>query len=164
MSILRTEVTPELLNRDSKECLPGFLGVEMVELKQGTMSSRMVLKPLHGAINGFLHAGSVVTLADTTCGNATIAHLPKGAQAFTTIELKSNHLGSVREGVIACTATAQHLGKTTQVWDAVVTDETSGKKIAVFRCTQMILWPKVPSGTASQSGEKSPAAMTCGPA
>lgn len=159
MSILRTEVTPELLNRDSKECLPGFLGVEMVELKQGTMSSRMVLKPLHGAINGFPHAGSVVTLADTTCGNATIAHLPKGAQAFTTIELKSNHLGSVREGVIACTATAQHLGKTTQVWDAVVTDEASGKKIAVFRCTQMILWPKVPAGTASESGEQPTVAM-----
>jgi len=142
MSILREDVTPEALNRDSKECLPGFLGIEMLEVKQGVMTSRMVVKSLHGAINGFLHAGSVVTLADTTCGNATIAHLPAGAQSFTTVELKSNHLGTVREGVVACTATAQHLGKTTQVWDAIVTDEATGKKIALFRCTQMILWPK----------------------
>jgi len=114
----------------------------MLELRQDVMTSRMSLKPLHGAINGFLHAGSVVTLADTTCGNATIAHLPAGAQSFTTVELKSNHLGTVREGAVTCTATAQHLGKTTQVWDAIVRDEATGKKIALFRCTQMILWPK----------------------
>lgn len=142
MSILRSDVTPASLNRDSQDFLPGFLGIEMVSLQQGVMSSRMAVKTFHGAVNGFLHAGSVVTLADTTCGNATIAHLPAGAQSFTTLELKSNHLGTVREGVVACTATAQHLGRTTQVWDAVVTDEATGKKIALFRCTQMILWPK----------------------
>lgn len=142
MSVLRADVTPENLNRDSRESLPGFLGVEMLELRQGVMRSRMAIRPLHGAINGFLHAGSVVTLADTTCGNATIAHLPAGASSFTTIELKSNHLGTVRDGAVACTATAQHLGRTTQVWDAVVTDEATGKTIALFRCTQMILWPK----------------------
>lgn len=142
MSVLRADVTPENLNRDSRESLPGFLGVEMLELRQGVMRSRMAIRPLHGAINGFLHAGSVVTLADTTCGNATIAHLPAGASSFTTIELKSNHLGTVRDGAVACTATAQHLGRTTQVWDAVVTDEATGKTIALFRCTQMILWPR----------------------
>lgn len=142
MSVLRADVTPENLNRDSRESLPGFLGVEMLELRQGVMRSRMAIRPLHGAINGFLHAGSVVTLADTTCGNATIAHLPEGASSFTTIELKSNHLGTVRDGAVVCAATAQHLGRTTQVWDAVVTDEATGKTIALFRCTQMILWPK----------------------
>lgn len=139
---LREGITPETLNRDSRDCLPGFLGIEMRELTEGRMTSRMEVKALHGAINGYLHAGSVVTLADTTCGNATIAHLPAGAQSFTTVELKSNHLGTVREGAVACTATAQHLGRTTQVWDAVVTDEATGRKIALFRCTQMILWPK----------------------
>ena len=142
MSTLRIEITPEDLNRNSRTCLPGFLGIEMLELTQGKMISHMPLKPLHWAINGFLHAGSVVTLADTTCGNATLAHLPAGADSFTTIELKSNHLGSVREGVLSCVATAVHLGRTTQVWDAVVSDEVTGKKIAVFRCTQLVLWPR----------------------
>jgi len=86
----------------------------------------------------------VIALADTTCGYATIAHLPPGALSFTTIELKSNHLGTVRgEGeIILCTATAQHLGGNTQVWDAIVRDAATGKKIALFRCTQMVLWPK----------------------
>ncbi len=142
MSILREDVTVESLNQGGKDCLPGFLGVEMLDLKQSTLTSRMSLRPLHFAIHGYLHAASIVALADTTCGNATIAHLPKGATGFTTIELKSNHISTVHEGGIACIATAQHLGRSTHVWDAVVTDQATGKKIALFRCTQMILWPK----------------------
>ena len=142
MSKLRPEVTIEILNERGGEYLPGYLGIEMLELSQGSMRSRMPVKQLHFAPNNFLHAASVVALADTTCGYATIAHLPEGAASFTTIELKSNHLGTVREGSIACVATAQHLGKTTQVWDAVVTDEATGKTIALFRCTQMVLWAK----------------------
>ena len=142
MSDLRPEVTIESLNRMGEEYLPGYLGVEITALAQGTLASRMAVKKLHVAPNEFLHAASVVALADTACGYATLAHLPEGAQSFTTIELKTNFLGTVREGSIACTATAQHLGRNTQVWDAVVSDEATGKKIALFRCTQMILWPK----------------------
>lgn len=145
MSKLRADITVEELNKRSGENLPGLMGVEAVELTENTLKSRMVLKKMHFAPNTYLHAASVIALADTTCGYATVAHLPPGALSFTTIELKSNHLGTVRsEGsVVLCTATAQHLGGNTQVWDAVVSDEATGKKIAIFRCTQMILWPKV---------------------
>jgi len=142
MGKLRDDVTIEVLNRRGGEYLPGYLGIEMLELLENSLRSRMPVKKLHFAPNNFLHAASIVALADTTCGYATMAHLPKGAQSFTTIELKSNHLGTVSEGSIACLATAQHLGRNTQVWDAVVTDEANGKKIALFRCTQMVLWPK----------------------
>ena len=142
MSILRPGISIEVLNERGSEYLPGYLGIEIIELAPNTLTSRMPVRKLHVAPNEFLHAASVVALADTACGYATLAHLPEGAQSFTTIELKSNHLGTVREGGIACVATAQHLGRTTQVWDAVVTDEASGRKLALFRCTQMILWPK----------------------
>lgn len=141
MSKLRPEIDITELNARGKEYLPGYLDIQLTSLTQGAANSRMPVRKLHFAPNDFLHAASVVALADTTCGYATMAHLPKGAQSFTTIELKSNHLGTIKEGGIACVATAQHLGRTTQVWDAVVTDETSGRKIALFRCTQMILWP-----------------------
>ena len=142
MSILRPGISIEVLNERGSEYLTGYLGIEIVELAPNTLTSRMPVRKLHVAPNEFLHAASVVALADTACGYATLAHLPEGAQSFTTIELKSNHLGTVRDGSIACVATAQHLGRTTQVWDAVVTDEASGRKLALFRCTQMILWPK----------------------
>ncbi|ADV02269.1 PaaI family thioesterase [Alicycliphilus denitrificans] len=142
MSKLRSDVSLETLNERGKEYLPGYLGIQVIDLQPNVLRSRMPIQKLHIAPNEFLHAASVVALADTSCGYATIAHLPDGAQSFTTIELKSNHLGTVTEGTVACVATAQHLGRTTQVWDAEVTDEASGRKLALFRCTQMILWPR----------------------
>ena len=92
------------------------------------------------APNGYLHAGSVVTLADSCCGYGCVASLPAGAAGFTTVELKSNHLGTARDGTLDCVATPVHRGKTTQVWDAVVSHRESGKTIALFRCTQMVLY------------------------
>lgn len=142
MTTLRPDISIDVLNERGSEYLPGYLGIEILELAPNTLSSRMPVRKLHFAPNDFLHAASIVALADTSCGYATMARLPEGAQSFTTIELKSNHLGTVKEGSIACVATAQHLGRNTQVWDAVVTDEANGRKIALFRCTQMILWPK----------------------
>jgi 1,4-dihydroxy-2-naphthoyl-CoA hydrolase len=145
MSGLRSDITVEALNERGGEYLPGYLGIEIVELASNTLRCRMEIKKLHIAPNNFLHAASVVALADTACGYATIAHLPDGAESFTTIELKSNFLGTARDGgSVGCIATVQHLGRNTQVWDAVVTDEATGRKIALFRCTQMILWKKSP--------------------
>ena len=120
--------------------LPGLVGVEIITVSREVVQSRMAVRREVMAPNGFLHAASVIALADTSCGYGCVASLPEGAQGFTTIELKSNFLGTAREGHIACRATPVHLGRTTQVWDAVVTNEATGAKIALFRCTQMVLW------------------------
>jgi 1,4-dihydroxy-2-naphthoyl-CoA hydrolase len=121
--------------------LPGVLGVELVRVDQQGVHAKLPITSSLLAANGYLHAASVVMLADSCCGYGCMFNLPDGASSFTTIELKSNHLGTARDGVIECIAVAMHLGRTTQVWDAIVTDQNS-KKIALFRCTQMILWPK----------------------
>lgn len=138
---LRGEVTLEILKERGTGFLPGLLGLEILALTPGKLYSRVAVRPDLLAPNGFLHAATVVALADTTCGYGTIAHLPEGARSFTTIELKANFLGTVMEGTIACEATAVHLGRNTHVWDAVITEETSNRRIALFRCTQMVLWP-----------------------
>jgi uncharacterized protein (TIGR00369 family) len=122
--------------------LPGHLGVEIVTVSAALVESRMSVQKSVMAPNGYLHAASVVALADTSCGYGCVAALPQGASGFTTIELKANFLGTARDGAIFCRATPLHLGRTTQVWDAAVSAEASGAKIALFRCTQMVLWPK----------------------
>jgi len=132
----------EQLNARGQGYLPGLIGIEILSLEPGQLTSRLAIRTELLAPNGYLHAATIIALADTTCGYGTIADLPSGAQNFTTIELKSNFLGTVREGVIACVADRVHNGRTTQVWDAGVTDETSGKTIALFRCTQLILYPR----------------------
>ena len=120
--------------------LPGLVGVEIVSVEPGLVQSRLAVRREVMAPNGFLHAAAVIALADTSCGYGCVANLPQGASGFTTIELKSNFLGTAREGAIACRATPVHLGRTTQVWDAEVTLEGGERKIALFRCTQMVLW------------------------
>jgi uncharacterized protein (TIGR00369 family) len=134
--------TPDHFNRFGAETLPGHLGIVITQIDGSQVRSEVAVKPALMAPNGFLHAGSIVTLADTSAGYGCIANLPAGASGFTTVELKSNHLGTARDGTIECVATAVHLGKTTQVWDAVVTHRESGKTIALFRCTQMVLYAK----------------------
>lgn len=138
----KSESTLDHFNRLGQGCLPGHLGIRIVTVGKDEVTAELDVAPHLLAPNGYLHAGSVVALADTACGYGCIASLPQGATNFTTIELKSNHLGTARDGVLVCTARATHTGRTTQVWDAVVSVKGGGKTIALFRCTQMILYPK----------------------
>ena len=139
-----TTTTPRDFKSFGNGYLPGLVGVEIITVSRERVESRMAVRREVMAPNGFLHAASVVALADTSCGYGCVAALPEGAKGFTTIELKSNFLGTARDGFIACLATPVHLGRTTQVWDAVITAEASGAKIALFRCTQMVLWQNPP--------------------
>jgi len=130
------------LNKRGAETLPGLIGLEILEADETRISSRLDLREELMAPNGYLHAATVVALADTSCGYGTFVNLPEGAESFTTIELKSNFVGTKQDGAIACRAELVHGGRTTQVWDATVSDEEGGKPIALFRCTQMILYPR----------------------
>jgi len=135
-------ITLEQLNRRGIGFLPGYLGIVITSLADRELQAELEIKPHHIAPNGYLHAGTVVTLADTACGYGCVVNLPEGTSGFTTIELKSNFLATAREGTVACVATARHLGRTTQLWDAVVTHQETGKTIALFRCTQLVTYPK----------------------
>src|SRR5205085_2081992 len=120
--------------------LPAYVGIEFVLIEPGHVDSRLVVRPESLAPNGYLHAAAVVALADTGCGLGTFASLPEGASSFTTIELKTNFLGTAREGALACASELVHGGRTTQVWDARVTREDDGRPVALFRCTQLLIY------------------------
>jgi uncharacterized protein (TIGR00369 family) len=139
---LRPEVTLDQMNHRGDGRLPGLLGFRVVALEDGMLAAEIDVRSEILAPNGYLHAATVVALADTACGYGCVAHLPVGMANFTTIELKANFLGTARDGTIACVARPAHLGATTQVWDAVVTRKGDGRTIALFRCTQMLLAPR----------------------
>jgi uncharacterized protein (TIGR00369 family) len=125
-----------------KGFLPDHMGLEWRDAGPGFVKGRFEVKPHHLAPNGYLHAASIIALADSACGYGCIISRPEGAMSFTTIELKTNFLGTARQGSVGVEANLVHGGRTTQVWDAVVKDEATGKTIALFRCTQMLLYPK----------------------
>ena len=124
--------------------LAAHLGIHLVKVRPGYLCAQLEIAPHHIAANGYLHAGSVVTLADTACGFGCFASLPEGAHSFTTIELKSNFLRTTTAGILRAEAHLVHGGRRTQVWDATVYD-AKDRALALFRCTQMLLYAQ-PSG------------------
>ena len=132
------EISLAELNEAGSVGFPGLLGIEFFEPGNGVMRARLAVEEKHMAPNGYLHAGTVVGFADSVCGYGCMLNLPEGATGFTTIELKTNFLSSARGGTVECEARMVHGGRTTQLWDATVTD-ADGKKLALFRCTQLVL-------------------------
>lgn len=134
-------LTPEDIQARARGTLVEYLDLKFDAVASGSTSAHIELEPHHLAPNGYLHGGTVVALADTCCGFGAIASLPGGAEGFTTVELKTNFLGTAREGTVFCEARLVHAGRTTQVWDAEVKNE-AGRTVALFRCTQMLLYPR----------------------
>ncbi len=133
---LTLEAARERLSRDPLAC---WIGYQLDELAPGRVAARMTVEPKHIAPNGFLHASVGIALADLTCGFGSVVLLTDPGDRITTIEIKTNHLGTALAGVLHCRATAPHAGGSTHVWDAAVVSEATGKTITLFRCTQMVL-------------------------
>jgi len=136
---LRPEFTLEAANQRGSGRLPGLFGFRVTAVSDKSLDAELDVRPEILAPNGYLHAATVVALADTACGYGCLAHLPHDAANFTTIELKTNFLGTALEGALSCTSELAHGGRTTQVWDATVSDE-EGRTMALFRCTQLLLY------------------------
>ena len=150
---LRADRDVKFFQELGEKQLPGYLGILVTQVGDGLLTVELPLREQLFAPNGFLHAGTVVSLADTATGYGCLANLPEGASSFTTLELKANFLGTAREGSIVCEARGIHLGRTTQVWDAVVAPSSGGKTLAIFRCTQLIIYPAAAKPIAGAHGD-----------
>lgn len=128
------------LNVVNQDRLPGYVGMVVTHAERGLMRARMEARPELIAPIGFLFAPALVALADTLCAYGTVP--PEGAVGFTTAELSANFISTVRDGAVLCEAKLAHAGRTTQVWEATLSAEATGKLMCLFRCTQLILWPR----------------------
>ena len=139
--------TLEDFNRYGEEYLFGYLGMEFLKVEDDEVIARIVLQQHHFGWNGYLHAGTIFSLADSCAGYGCVRSLPEGAAGFTTIETKTNFLSTVRQGSIQAIAIPLHRGKSTQVWDTSVSSTENGQLLSCYRCTQMVLWPKTDTGS-----------------
>ena len=121
---------------------PGLHGVVFDDAEPDRVVGHIDVAPALIAGTGYLFAPAIISLADTLCAAGCGANIPEGA-SFTTVELKSNFMSSAQVGQrVVGVATPAHLGGRTHVWDVVVTNETTGKTMALFRCTQMVIRPR----------------------
>ena len=132
----------EDFNRYGEEYLFGHLDMEFLKVEKDEVIARIVVQQHHFGWNGYLHAGTIFSLADSCAGYGCVRSLPEGAAGFTTIETKTNFLSTVRAGSIQAIAKPLHWGRSTQVWDTRVSSTENGQLLTCYRCTQMVLWPK----------------------
>jgi uncharacterized protein (TIGR00369 family) len=130
------------LNRASEGKLPGHIGLLVTAVDEGRLAGRLEVRPDLVAHTGYLLAGALLSCLDILCAYGVSTAWPEGADGFTTVEVKSNFLGTVREGAVVFEAELLHGGRLTQVWDARARNEATGKLMAAFRCTQIILYPR----------------------
>lgn len=130
------------LNGANEGKLPGWLGLEITAVGDGVVEGRLPVRAELIAHTGYLLAGSLLSVADILCAYGVSTAWPEGASGFTTAEVKCNFVGTARDGAVLCRARLLHGGRTTQVWDAEMTHEATGKLMAVFRCTQIVLYPR----------------------
>jgi 1,4-dihydroxy-2-naphthoyl-CoA hydrolase len=117
--------------------LPDLLGIQLDEVSADQVVASLEIRDELLAPTGYLHAATLVGIADSACGYGTLAGLPDGARGFTTLELKANFLATAVRGVLRCEAHRAHGGASTHVWDAEVSSDE--RVLALFRCTQLIL-------------------------
>lgn len=142
------QTSVEGLNRANDGKLPGWLGLEVTDVQDGLVEGRLPVRDELVAHTGYLLAGALLSVADILCAYGVSTVWPDGASGFTTAEVKCNFVGTAREGAVLCRAKLLHGGRTTQVWDAEMTNEATGKLMAAFRCTQIILYPNAGRGAA----------------
>lgn len=116
------------------------LGIEITAIGDDFLEGRVPVDHRTKQPFGLLHGGVSVVLAETLGSIAAFHACPQGHLAVG-LDINANHLRSARSGWVTGTARAVHIGKTTQVWQIDMVDD-SGKPICASRITMAILAPR----------------------
>jgi 1,4-dihydroxy-2-naphthoyl-CoA hydrolase len=115
------------------------LRIEFVSAELDRVVARMRIAPEHCTLGGRAHGGALMALADTMGGVAAFINLDEKSAGTTTIESKTNFVGSAPVGaVLTATATPVHKGRRTQVWQTRIETE-EGRLVALVMQTQLSL-------------------------
>lgn len=134
-------MTLEQLNARAEGRLAGLVGLNVTEADPDRIRGVIEVREQLQTSNGFLHTATMIALLDTLAGYGALMHMHERAIGFTTIELNSSFLGTAKEGRVIGEATPVQCGGTTQVWQGRAWREADGKQLALFRCTQLVLYP-----------------------
>ncbi len=117
----------------------GVLGLEVVSYSKERIEARMLVRPDLCNPMASLHGGAAMSLADTLGAMGASMNLPEGANGTTTLESKTNFIGTAKSGeTVLAVCTPIHVGRRTSIWQTKITTE-AGKTVALVTQTQMVL-------------------------
>lgn len=121
-----------------KDFMPGYLGMQWIEVGDDYLRMSMPVEPKTQQIYGFLHGGASCALAETIGSIASALVLDLSKSYCVGLEINANHIRTVTKGKVIATASPLHLGRTTHVWDIKIHDEEN-HLICVSRHTTAII-------------------------
>lgn len=131
------KLTPAIFNTRGEGPLPGHINKILTRAARGRFESYFDIRRYHHAPRGFLHTGSLVTLAASPCDYPAVANLGDGATGFPATELKSDFFAAALEGRADAGTAPVNLGSTPQVWDCELTRD-KGRRVALLRRSQPV--------------------------
>ena len=116
----------------------GHLGIEFTEIGNDYVRARMPVDARTHQPYGLLHGGASVTLAETLGSTGAMMSLDAALQYAVGLEINANHVRAVKAGWVTGTARPLHRGKTTQIWEIRIVDD-SDKLVCISRITVAVL-------------------------
>jgi len=138
MKIFPSNLSLEHIKTISEVNMLGHLGIEITHLGDNFIEGTMPVNEKTMQPFGLLHGGASVVLAESLgslAANLIVNDLQKVAVG---LEINANHLKPVKKGLVTGKASPIHLGKSTQVWEILLSDEDKNL-ICISRLTVAIV-------------------------
>ena len=96
-----------------------FINHEILEISENYIKSSLVVEDYHKQPMGMVHGGVIDTMAE-----ASISYAAYYTQEGTWVGVSNNtdFIKAVTEGTIICEATPIKLGKRSQIWEAILSN------------------------------------------
>src|SRR5260221_8565948 len=111
MPIFKKQVTLEALNKMSANTMLQHLGIQFINIADGTIEARMPVDHRTHQPFGILHGGASVALAETLVSVAAMCCLDESTQYRVGLDINTNHIKSVREGFVTGRVKPMYIGK-----------------------------------------------------
>ena len=142
--MINPNITIDILNESSKNSMVEHLGIIYTDVGKKHISAKMPVDHRTHQPMGLLHGGASVALAETLGSVAAPFSVDHQKYSCVGIEINANHVKSVTEGWVAGTAKPLHLGKSTQIWEITINNE-SGELVCISRLTLAVIEKKIKS-------------------
>ena len=136
--MINPNITIDILNESSKNSMVEHLGIVYTDIGKEYITAKMPVDNRTHQPYGLLHGGASVALAETLGSVAATFSADYKKYTCVGIEINANHVKSVTDGWVTGTASPLHIGKSTQIWQIIIKNE-SGELVCVSRLTLAVI-------------------------
>ena len=142
MAIWKQDIDLARINGWSANTLMETLGIRLTAIGDDWLRGTMPVEPRTHQPFGLLHGGASVALAETLGSTAALLTLDPTQELAVGLDINANHVRGVRSGLVTGTATALHLGRSTQVWE-IRSENEAGALVCLSRLTMAVVPARV---------------------